>query len=240
MITVEICVETIPALRAAEAAGADRVELCACLDVGGLTPSQGLMRLAAEHDIPARVLIRPRAGGFVYDADELAIMAGDIAAARALGLAGVVLGAVRPDGRLDREALMRLLEACEGLATTLHRAFDLTPDPFESLEAAAALGFDAILTSGQAPSAIDGAALLAGLTAQAQGRIAILAGGGIRPGNVEALVRVTGVPGVHASCRRSREAPDPAADLFGFGQDPRGPDAGAMRRLADAARRAAC
>ncbi len=239
MITVEICVETIQALRAARAAGADRVELCACLDVGGLTPSAGLMRLAAEQAIPVRALIRPRGGGFVHDADEIAVMAGDIAAARELGLAGVVIGAASPGGRLDREALARLMEARGGMAATLHRVFDLTRDPFEALETAIDLGFDTILTSGQAPTAAQGAELLARLTAHAAGRIAILAAGGIRPDNVAALLRATGVTSVHASCRGPSSEPAAPSDPFGFGRTQAAPDVAVMRALVDTARRSA-
>jgi copper homeostasis protein len=149
MTAVEICLETVQSLRAALEGGADRVELCASLAVGGLTPSPGMMRVAAELGVPTRVLLRPRGGTFVYDADEIAVIERDIAAVRGFGLSGVVIGAAHADDRLDREALARLLDRCDGLGRTLHRVFDRTPDPFEALETAIDLGFDRILTSGQ-------------------------------------------------------------------------------------------
>ena len=238
MIAVEICVETVQGLRAAEIAGADRVELCACLDVGGLTPSAGMMRFAAERGLPARVLVRPRSGSFVYDDDELGVIERDVAAARSLGLSGVVIGAAREDGRLDRERLSRLADRCHGLGRTLHRVFDLTPDPFESLELAVELGFDRILTSGQAASAAAGAGLLARLVAAADGRITILAAGGVNADNLADLVRATAVREVHASCRGPTDRlPGAGDDRFGFGRAPASADALSIKRLVTIARR---
>ncbi len=237
MIAVEICVESAAGLRAAGAAGADRVEICAALDVGGLTPSPGLMRLAADSGVAARALIRPRAGGFVYDEDQLSLIEADIASARDFGLSGVVIGAATAGGRLDRERLDRLSGLCGDLGRTLHRVFDLTPDPFESLETAIDLGFDRILTSGQAPTAREGAALLARLVGAASGRIVILAAGGIDADTLPDLARRTGVTEAHASCREpagsgSRRDADP----LGFGQRPRRADPERIRRLVAAAR----
>jgi copper homeostasis protein len=237
MISVEICLETVQGIRAAQIGGADRVELCSALDVGGLTPSTGMMRFAADNGIVARALIRPRAGLFLYDDDEIRVIENDIAAVRSFGLSGVVLGAAREDGRLDRDLLRRLLDRCDGLGKTLHRVFDLTPDPFESLEVAIELGFDRILTSGQATTALEGAALLGKLTAAADGRIVILAACGIDAGNVGELVRATSVREVHATCgdqadpgERERE------DRFGFGYSPINADPGAVGRLVTASR----
>ena len=235
MIAVEVCLETVQALRAAKGGGADRAELCASLDVGGLTPSPGLMRFAAELGLPARVLLRPRGGTFTYDADELAVIERDIAAVRARGLAGVVIGAAHADGRLDREVLARLLERCDGLQRTLHRVFDLTPDPFEALELAVDLGFDRILTSGQAPTAAEGAPLLARLVAAARGRIIILAACGIDADNVGDLIATTGVAEVHSTCTAEPVARR-RADRFGFGFPPQAPSVLSVARLAAAAR----
>ena len=238
MISVEICLETVQGMRAAQAGGADRVELCSALDVGGLTPSTGMMQFAADHGIVARALIRPRAGLFLYDDDEISVIENDIAAVRSFGLSGVVLGAARDDGRLDRDLLRRLLDRCEGLGKTLHRVFDLTPDPFESLEVAIELGFDRILTSGQAPTALEGAPLLGKLVAAADGRIIILAACGIDSDNVGDLVRATSVREVHATCDGGA---DPAErerkDRFGFGYSPISADPVAVGRLVTAARR---
>jgi copper homeostasis protein len=237
MTGVEICVEGAAGVAAASAAGADRVELCADLDVGGLTPSAGLMRLAAETGIAARALIRPRAGLFRYDAGETALIASDIAVAREFGLEGVVFGAAGADGVLDRDLIRRWVDRAGPLGKTLHRVFDLTPDPFEALESAIEAGFDRILTSGQARSALEGAPLLARLVEAAAGRIMIMAAGGLTPENVAAVLRVTGVGEVHASCR----APIPADGVeppFGFGRRPAMIDAHRVKSLVQAVRAA--
>jgi copper homeostasis protein len=238
MTRVEICLETVQSLRAAKLGGADRVELCASLAVGGLTPSPGMMRFAAELGVPTRVLLRPRGGTFVYDVDEIAVIEQDIAAVKGFGLAGVVIGAATPDDRLDRDMLARLLDRCEGLGRTLHRVFDRTPDPFEALELAIELGFDRILTSGQAPLAMDGAGLLEQLVAAAAGRIVILPACGIDADNVGALVAATGVEEVHATCTDQVEGP-PDAGKFGFGYPPASATPQAVETLVRNARNAA-
>jgi len=235
MTGVEICVEGAQGVAAAGAAGADRVELCAALDVGGLTPSAGLMRLAVETGIAARALIRPRAGLFRYDADEAALIERDIAVAREFGLEGVVFGAAGADGALDRDLIRRWVDRAGPLGKTLHRVFDLTPDPFEALETAIEAGIDRILTSGQARSALEGAPLLARLVEAAAGRIVIIAAGGLAPDNVAAVVRETRVGDVHASCRAPiRE--DGAEPPFGFGRHPAPIDAHRVKAMVDAVR----
>jgi copper homeostasis protein len=237
MTGIEICVESVAGVAAARAAGADRVELCAALNVGGLTPSAGLMRLAVEAGIAARALIRPRAGLFRYDADEAALIEGDIAVARDFGLEGVVFGAAGADGVLDRDLIRRWSDRAGPLGKTLHRVFDLTPDPFEALESAIEAGFDRILTSGQARSAVEGAPRLARLAQAAGGRIVIMAAGGLAPGNVATVVRETGVGEVHASCRAlARE--DEAEPPFGFGSRPPPIDASRVKALVAAVRAA--
>jgi copper homeostasis protein len=238
MTLVEICVETAQGLAAAKAGGADRVELCASLDLGGLTPSAGLMRLAAESGVVARALVRPRSGSFLYDADEIRLIKSDIAAAREFGLAGVAIGAARPDGRLDRDLMLRLTDRCGAMGKTLHRVFDLTPDPFEALELAIEIGFDRILTSGQAASAADGAPLIAQLVRAARGRITLIAAAGVTADNAEAILRETRVRELHASCRNPMEAAGESRfEAFGFGPPPRPTDAQAAARLVEAARR---
>lgn len=198
---LEVCVDSPEGLAAAIAGGADRIELCAALALGGLTPSPGLLQLAARASVPVFAMIRPREGSFVFTEAEAEAMAQDIRAVRASGLAGVVLGASRIDGRLDTRLLGHLLAEAKGLRTTLHRSLDLTPDPFAALDEAVALGFDRVLTSGGAPTAAEGAPVIAALRASAAGRIAVMAGGGIRPANAAALVARTGVTELHASCR---------------------------------------
>ena len=187
-------------LDAAVAGGADRIELCAALALSGMTPSPGLMALAAEKPLPVHAMIRPRPGDFRYGTRDLDAMRRDIDAVRATGLAGVVFGALRQDGRLDEGALSLLIRHAEGLSLTLHRAFDLTPDLGAALETAVALGFNTILTSGGARTAVEGSAQIEALVKQANGRIAVLAGSGLNPGNVAELVRATGADQVHASC----------------------------------------
>jgi len=236
MIAVEICLETVQSLRAAKAGGADRVELCASLAVGGLTPSPGMMRFAAEIGVPARVLMRPRGGTFTYDADEIAVIERDIAAVRSFGLAGVVIGAGHHDGRLDRDVLARLIERAGGLGVTLHRAFDLTPDPFEALELAVQLGFDRILTSGQADTAAQGAPLLARLVAAADGRIGILAACGIDAANAPILIAATHVPEIHATCWDDNAGAPTDAGKFGFGYPPLSAETQAVANLVTAVR----
>lgn len=213
---LEVCVETPDGLRVAVAHGAGRIELCAALDGGGLTPSAGFMRLAAACGVPVMALIRPRGGTFVYGAAELEVMEADIAAARAAGLAGIAVGASRLDGTLDTGALARLLRGAAGLSCTLHRAFDLAPDPAGALEAAIGLGFHRVLTSGGAWTGAAGAPVIAALVRQAAGRIVILPGGGITPGNAPGLVAATGVIEIHSSCR----GPAPIGPApFGFVPD---------------------
>lgn len=237
MIHVEICVETPQGINAARIAGADRLELCASLDVGGLTPSVGLMQYAAQCALPTLAMIRPRAGSFIFDDDEAAVMKNDIRAARTAGLTGVVLGALRPDRNLDHDLLLRLSEECGDMERTLHRAFDLAQDPFAELEFAISAGFTRILTSGQKPSAPEGAECLARLQHQARGRIIILAGSGVKADNVSALISQTGVTEVHASCRKPA-IPLDSDDAFGFGSQPVITDPDAIRALIAATRKA--
>lgn len=198
-VTLEVCVDTAGGLAEAVAGGADRIELCAALAVGGLTPSAGLIDMAARCGVPVVAMIRPRAGDFVWSEAEVAMMVAEIGEVRAAGLAGVVLGASLPDGRLDVPVLRRLLAASGGMELVLHRCIDLTPDMGEALEEAVALGFDRILTSGGEVMAEDGAARIASLVAQAAGRISIMPGSGVNPGNV-ALLKGLGITEIHASC----------------------------------------
>ncbi len=211
---IEVCVDDAQGLAAAVAGGADRIELCAALSVGGLTPSAGFMELATRCAVPVFAMIRPRARDFVFDASDIAQMLADIAVARRLGLAGVVLGASLPDGQLDRAMLTTLVTAAGPMGKTLHRAFDLTPDPFAALETAITLGFDRILTSGQAPTAAKGAPLLQRLCNQGAGRITIMPGSGITADTVGALSHLA-LTEIHASCAAACPQSGPPVS-FGF------------------------
>ena len=209
---IEVCVDTLAGLQQACLGGAGRIELCSALDLGGLTPSVGLMRAAAGCGLPVLAMMRPRAGGFIWSEGEQAAICDDIAAARQAGLAGVVLGANLPDGRLDRPALARMLAGAAGMQATLHRCFDLVPDPATALEAAIDLGFQRVLTSGGALRAEAGLARLQALHAQAAGRIILMPGAGVSAANA---MLFKGFQELHASCSALSEA-DPGLARFGF------------------------
>ncbi|WFU08328.1 copper homeostasis protein CutC [Rhizobium sp. CB3090] len=213
---LEVCVEDIAGLNAAIAGGADRIELCSALAVGGLTPSAGLMLAAARAPIPAYAMIRPRAGSFVYSADELDVMKSDIDAARHAGLAGVVLGASLPDGRLDSDTLRALVAHAGSLGKTLHRAFDLVPDIEEAVELAISLGFERILTSGCEKTAVEGAGALEQAIAIAAGRIAIMPGSGVNIRTIGKLWPRLAISEIHASCSVADPETDERLLAFGF------------------------
>jgi len=199
-VLVEACVDSLAAAQQAAAAGAARLELCQNLDQGGTTPDWELATAVREQvGLPLHVLIRPRAGDFHYRGDELGAMERDIARAKALGAQGVVFGGLDAGGRIDEGLCRRLLETAPPLTATFHRAFDQVPDPGAALERLAALGFDRVLTSGQAATALLGIDRLAALVAQAGGRIGVLAGGGVRAHNVRRIVVASGVREVHSS-----------------------------------------
>ena len=217
MTVLEIAVDSVTGLDNALRGGARRIELCAALDIGGLTPTMGLMAVAAEAPVPVYAMIRPRAGNFVFDAREEEVMLADIQAARAVGLAGVVLGASRADNTLDAALLARLIGAAEDMGATLHRAFDLVPDMDAALDQAVELGFERILSSGGQPKALDGADRLKRLVDRAGDRLIVMPGSGIRAGNVREILARTGAREVHASGREALAvAPDAKSLAFGF------------------------
>ncbi len=199
---VEACLETVASAVAAERAGADRIELCSDLVEGGVTPSAGLLRaVRARIDIPIHVLIRPRGGEFVFDAAEEEVMLADIREARRSGADGVVIGALSNGQRIHRARTERLVAAAGTMACTFHRAFDVTPDLDASIALLVELGVSRVLTSGGAATAIEGSATLALLQSRWGERITLLAGGGVRAGNVRQLVTETGVREVHLGPR---------------------------------------
>lgn len=200
---IEGCVDSYASAMAAARGGADRLELCANLSIGGTTPSRTLFR-QVRRDCGARinVLIRPRFGDFLYTPEELEEMEEEIAAFRELGADGVVIGVLTPDGELDGGRMARLMERAVGMEVTLHRAFDMTRDPFAALEEAVRLGVTTVLTSGQAGSAPAGKELLRELTARAAGRIDIMAGAGVNRTNIKMLHEYAGVTSFHTSARR--------------------------------------
>ncbi|QQA42216.1 copper homeostasis protein CutC [Pelagovum pacificum] len=212
---LEVCVETISGAMAAKRGGAHRLELCAALSEGGITPSVGLMAEVAALDIPTMVMIRPRAGHFYFDAAEMRVMQRDIDAARDAGLTGVVIGVQREDGTLDGERLAQLVDAADGLEVTLHRVIDLVPDRLAALDIAIDLGIARVLTSGGASDAPAGAKAIAEMVDHAAGRITVMPGGGVTPDNVAALVRETEVSEVHGSCSEASSSSLPGFDPAG-------------------------
>ncbi len=194
----EICAINIQSALAAQQAGAHRIELCSALDVGGLTPSLGLIKAAVEAlHIPVHVLIRPREGDFCYTEAELSIMLADIRLCREVGAAGVVVGALTTDGLLDLPKMQAMKQAAGDLPVTCHRAFDFTANPDQALEQLIEMGFVRVLSSGQADSAYDGRMLLKKWVDQAAGRIAIMPGGGLNAANIHAVIEFTGAKDVH-------------------------------------------
>lgn len=181
----EVCVDSIDSALAAERGGADRVELCSDLLEGGLTPSYGTLKVAAERlRIGIMAMIRPRGGDFCYGAAEFAAMVHDVHLAKDVGAKGVVFGILTPEGDVDVERTRQLIQEARPLAVTFHRAFDMTRDPFAALEALVGLGVDRVLTSGHEPSVLEGLDLIAELVARAAGRIIVMPGGGITDRNI--------------------------------------------------------
>ncbi len=204
-VLVEVAVDSVAGARAAAAAGAQRLELCAALELGGLTPSLGLLeQVRAAVTLPVFAMVRPRGGDFLYDAGEFAAMVRDVGALRAAGAAGIVSGVLCADGSLDRERMRELKLATGAAAFTCHRAFDLCADAAAALEVLVDLGVPRVLTSGQAASAMAGAAAIRELVRQARERVIVMAGAGVRSGNVAELVTTTGVREVHLSATRWR------------------------------------
>lgn len=194
----EVCALNIQSALAAQSAGAHRIELCMALDVGGLTPSIGLIRAAVEAlEIPVQVLIRPREGDFCYSERELGIMVEDIVQCAAAGAAGVVVGALTPEGLLDLPKMLAMKKAAGRMEITCHRAFDYTRNPTEALEQLIEMGFGRVLSSGQSNSAFEGRFILQKLVAQAGDRIQVMPGAGINVDNIHAIEATTGAQHFH-------------------------------------------
>ena len=209
----ELCAETIDACLVARDGGAHRIELCSGLSEGGMTPSHGLIQEAVERSgLPVHVLVRPRGGNFVYSAAEVDVMRRDILHVRELGAAGVVLGILQPDGRVNVEATKALVQLARPMEVTFHRAFDATPSLKEALEDVIATGAHRILTSGGQRNVVAGSAALAELVQQAEDRVEIAVGGGLRLQNAASLARVTQARHFHGSLRRRLNHSAPLAD----------------------------
>jgi copper homeostasis protein len=198
LILIEAAAETLDEALAAEQAGAGRIELCANLSDGGTTPSDEVIATVVDRiELPVLVMIRPRSGGFAYSRGEFDSMTRDIERVGKVGVAGIVTGALNSSGRIDVERTRALTEAASVLPVTFHRAFDYAPNLPDALEQLIELGVTRVLTSGGAPTALEGAAVIASLVNRARERIAIIAGGGIRAHNVRELIARTGVREIH-------------------------------------------
>ena len=208
-IVLEIACGTIQDAMIADRGGADRLELCSAMELGGLTPSLGTAFEVSERcAAPFVAMIRPRAGGFHFSGTELACMERDASLLLEAGASGIVFGCLASDGSVDVKACRRLMRAAgrnetvfHPVETVFHRAFDEARDQLGALETLIDLGFTRVLTSGGAKSALEGVARIRQLVEKADGRIEILPGGGIRDHNVEAVVRQTGCDQIHLSRR---------------------------------------
>ena len=195
---LEVAVDSLKRAVAAERAGAHRLELCANLDVGGLTPGIELLRrVRSAVRIPIHVLLRPRPGDFVYSAAEFAEMKSSIKTIAGENLDGIVTGVLLPDGRVDIPRTRELVALASPMRVTFHRAFDQAPDFAAALESVILTGAHRLLTSGGAADAQTGAPILRSLFEQAANRITILPGGGLHPGNIAQVARATGARELH-------------------------------------------
>ncbi|CAN5438139.1 copper homeostasis protein CutC [soil metagenome] len=203
IIAVEICVDSVESALAAQAGGADRVELCDNLMEGGTTPSAGAIEVARRLlDIKLHVIIRPRGGDFLYSKTEFEIMKRDTEAAKRLGVDGVVIGILNADGSVDIERTAELAALARPMTVTFHRAFDVCSDPGRAVNELAEIGIDRILTSGQEATAVEGLDLIAALVKHAGDRITIMACGNLNERNINRVVDATGVKEVHFTAFR--------------------------------------
>ena len=204
---LEVCTDSIESAIAAKKGGADRIELCSNLIIGGTTPDTKMYRIIQnEAGIPARILIRPRFGDFCYSKYEKELILEQIQAFREEGAQGVVIGALLPDGSFDLEFMEECMKAAGNCKVTCHRAFDMCRDPFAALEEAIFLDIQTILTSGQAPDCLHGVDLLNKLHQAADGRIHLLAGAGVSAKTVPALLEKTPLTQFHMSGKTIRNS----------------------------------
>ena len=197
---LEVCVDSYKSLLTAKKAGADRIELCSALNIGGLTPSYGLMKQAKDLEgIEIFVMIRPRSGNFLYDENEYETMKEDIALARDMGFDGIVTGILKRDGKIDLERMAELVEEAYPLKVVLHRAFDHAKNPEEDMEELIQMGIVRILTSGQRETALEGRSYIANLEEKYGDRITIMPGSGVKKSNIGELYKTTGCREYHMS-----------------------------------------
>lgn len=201
-VKFEICCGSLQSALNAQEAGADRVELCSALSLGGITPSYGFIELARKRlNIDVNVLIRPRQGDFLYDSDEVAVMIRDIIACAQMGVNGVVIGALDPFGNVDEDACRAMVAVAKhhGMSVTFHRAIDRACNILAALEDVISVGADRVLSSGGKTTSLEGLESLAQMNAAASGRIIIMPGGGVNAGNIRQILEGTGVQEIHFS-----------------------------------------
>ena len=207
-VVLEVCADSVESALAAQRGGAHRIELCSGLVEGGTTPSSGLISTVRSRvSIPIYVMVRPRGGDFCYGNDDFETMEQDVLNAKQLGADGVVLGILKEDGHVDVERARHLVYLARPLQTTFHRAFDMTCNLGESLDAVIAAGVDRVLTSGGEQRVEHGTSMVKALNIAGCGRIAIMAGGGINDANVHLVIAATGVREIHASAAVSTSSP---------------------------------
>ena len=203
--TLEICIDSVASAVAAERGGASRVELCDNLYEGGTTPSIGLLTLVLQNTkLPVHVMVRPRGGDFLYSPVELEVMRADIRALKAAGAHGIVLGVLDSLGRVDEPVLRELVGAAAPLPVTFHRAIDLTVNAVEAVHACARCGVSRLLSSGGAPTAMEGCDTLRRMVEAAGGRMIVAAGGGVTEANCAAIAAASGADELHGSLRKTR------------------------------------
>ena len=209
-VKFEVCSGTLQSAINAQEAGAQRVELCSALSLGGITPSYGFIEQARRRlRMDINVLIRPRQGDFLYESEEVAQMISDIQACAKLGVNGVVLGALDQYGSVDMDSCRAMVAVAKhlGLSVTFHRAIDRARDIFEALEDVIALGADRVLSSGGKATALEGVQVLEQMNLQAAGRIIILPGGGVNEWNVAEILKVSGAQEIHFSASENYDSP---------------------------------
>jgi copper homeostasis protein len=202
---IEIATTDLTTTRSAVEGGADRIELCSALYEGGITPSLGLIKkCTASFAIPLFPIIRPRAGDFLYTEDEFETMANDVIVCKQLGCEGVVMGLLNKDGSIDVKRTSKLIDIAYPMEITFHRAFDRCKDPFTALEELIKIGCQRILTSGQKLTAAEGVDLIAELVREADDRVIIMPGSGVRKENIKMIAAKTGAVEFHSSIKTEK------------------------------------